>query len=72
MLGRAVAGQIVQALGLAPKKPKKKLVPSHGVDELLSFGMSAAARYFSVSSTVIAQRTRKTYEKNEDRENANA
>lgn len=72
MLGRAVAGQIIQALGLAPKKPKKKLVPGQGGGELLSFGMSAAARYFSVSSTVIAQRTRKTYEKKEDRENASA
>lgn len=71
-LGRAVAGQIIQALGLTPKKPKKKIVPCHGADKLLSFGMSAAASYFSVSSTVIAQRTRKTYEKNEDGETVSA
>lgn len=72
MLGRAVAGQIVQALGLTPKKPKKKLVLNQRAYELLSFGMSAAAKYFRVSSTVIAQRTRKTYEKNEDRGIASA
>ncbi len=67
MLGRAVAGQIVQVLALMPQKPKNKLVPGQGRDELLSFDMSAAARYFNVSSTVIAQRTRKVSKKNEDR-----
>lgn len=72
MLGRAVAGRIVQALGLTPKKPTKKLVPGQGADGLLSFGMSAAAKYFSVSSTVIAQRTRKACKKNEGEETASA
>lgn len=73
MLGRAVAGQIIQALGLAPRKPSEKLVPGLGKHKLLlSFDMSTAAKYFSVSSKVIAQRTRKTYEKTEDRESASA
>lgn len=63
MLGRAVARQIVHALGLAPKKPKKSQTQRLGVNELLTFDMKAAARYFSVSSTVIAQRTRKIYDK---------
>jgi len=68
MLGRAVASQIVLALGLAPTKPKKKLVTDQRADELLCFGMSEAAKYYSVSSTVIAQRTRKIYEKDHSRE----
>jgi len=65
LLGRAVAAQVVKALDLKPTKPRKILVPGQREDELLTFDMSAAASYFSVPSTVIAQRTRKTYEKNE-------
>lgn len=68
LLGRAVAGQIVQALGCIPVKPKKKLVPGHRNNELLTFDMSSAANYFSVPATVIAQRTRKTYERATNRE----
>lgn len=68
LLGRAVAKQIVQALGLTPKKPKVKLVPGQGHDELLSFDMSTAAKYFDVPSTVIGQRTRKPIVQNTKRE----
>lgn len=68
LLGRAVAKQIVQALGLTPKKPKVKLVPGQGHDELLSFDMSTAAKYFDVPSTVIGQRTRKPIVQNSKRE----
>ena len=48
LLGRAVAGQIVKALGITPKKPKKKIVLADRSEQLLSFDMGAAAKYFSV------------------------
>lgn len=63
LLGRAVAAEIVRSLGIAPKKPRVKVIPGHGSEELLSFGMSTAAVHFNVSAKVIAQRTRKVYEK---------
>lgn len=69
-LGRAVAGQIVKALGVKPKKPTEILTMGHGDEKLLSLDMSKAAAYFSVSASVIAQRTRKTYDKKEDGEAA--
>ncbi len=72
LLGRAVAKQIVQALGLTPKKPKVKLMPGQGRDELLSFDMSTAAKYFHVSATVIGQRTRKPFVNNSKRESVSA
>ena len=40
----------------------------NGDEKLLRLDMSKAASYFSVSASVIAQRTRKTYDKKEDRE----
>jgi DNA (cytosine-5)-methyltransferase 1 len=58
-LGRAVARQVIQSLGLTPKKPTKQLALS-AADALLSFDMSTAARYYRVPTTVIAQRTRKS------------
>lgn len=58
LLGRAVASQIVKALGTEPKRPKVKLVPIS--EKLLSFDMKTAAYYYRVPTTVIAQRTRKT------------
>lgn len=66
LLGRAVAGQIVKALGIKPKKPKAKL--GMGTEKLLSFDMSAAASYYQVPTTVIAQRTRKTYPTKDERD----
>lgn len=59
-LGRAVAAQIVQALGIKPTKPTKTIVLGDG-KELLNFDMGKAASYYSVPASVIAQRTRKTY-----------
>ncbi len=57
LLGRAVASEIVAALGTKPFKPDVVLRP--GNDALLSFDMSEAANFFKVSADVIAQRTRK-------------
>lgn len=71
LLGRAVAGQIVQALGVKPSKPSETVALRNG-EELLNFDMSKAASYYSVSASVIAQRTRKTYGKEKDGEAANA
>ena len=57
LLGRAVAGQIMSALGLRATKPKQAI--ALGMDSLLSCDMSQAARYFEVARDVIAQRQRK-------------
>jgi DNA (cytosine-5)-methyltransferase 1 len=66
LLARAVAGQIVKALGVKPNKPTGILAMGNGDEKLLNFDMSKAANYFSVPASVIAQRTRKTYEKKEE------
>jgi DNA (cytosine-5)-methyltransferase 1 len=63
LLARAVAQQIVLALGAVPKKPEGILIPGHGQTHLLAMEMSSAARYFQVSSKVIAQRLRKPSER---------
>lgn len=68
LLGRAVAKQIVQALEVHPKKPTRTLDLEEGAERLLSFDMKKAASYYRVPTTVIAQRTRKSAEKNEERE----
>lgn len=57
LLGRAVGSEIVKALGMSPKKPKKILQP--GDEGFLRFDMSQAASYFGVCRTVIPQRNRK-------------
>jgi len=57
LLGRAVASEIIKALGLKPRKPKA-LLQSGDVD-LLSIGMGTASLYFQVPRNTIAQRTRK-------------
>lgn len=58
LLGRAVAGSIMQALGEKPKKPRKTL--ELNAAEFLYMDMGDAARYFGVPHNTIAQRTRKT------------
>ncbi|MEI8325630.1 MAG: DNA cytosine methyltransferase [Betaproteobacteria bacterium] len=58
LLGRAVAAQVMAALGMQPKKPIEILQPS--ADHLLSWQMWQASQYFGVAKNVIAQRTRKT------------
>lgn len=45
-LGRAVAGEIVRALGVDPKRPRRTL--DLGSVDLLYMGMSEAARHFGV------------------------
>lgn len=57
LLGRAVASEIIKALGLKPRKPMA-LLQSGGVN-LLSVGMGTASLYFQVSRNTIAQRIRK-------------
>ncbi len=56
MLARAVASQVIKALGVKPQKPKEKI--ELGDESLLSFNMSDASKYFGVSKSVIPQRTR--------------
>jgi DNA (cytosine-5)-methyltransferase 1 len=58
LLGRAVATEIIRALGVNPSKPAKVL--QLGVLELLRLDMSNAAQYFGVPNDTIAQRDRKT------------
>jgi DNA (cytosine-5)-methyltransferase 1 len=58
LLGRAVATEIIKALGINPSKPAK--VRPLGDTELLRFDMSRAAQYFGVPNDTIAQSDRKT------------
>ena len=58
MLGRAVAAQIIRALGVTSAKPN--MVLQLGEPKLLAFQMWHASQHFGVSKNVIAQRTRKT------------
>lgn len=57
LLGRAVAREIMKAIGTAPTKPDEIVTP--GSEELLEYDMRNAASYFGVPHTVIAQRQRK-------------
>jgi DNA (cytosine-5)-methyltransferase 1 len=56
LLGRAVAGEVMRALGQKPSKPARKLTLLS--DELASLTMKDAAAHFGVSSAVIAPRRR--------------
>ncbi|MDR3281308.1 MAG: DNA cytosine methyltransferase [Synergistaceae bacterium] len=56
-LGRAVAAQIIEAIGIIPIKPERILDLRD--ETLLSFDMSAAAKYFGVAANVVPQRKRK-------------
>ena len=57
LLGRAVAGAIIRALGIDPSKPKSAITP--GDSTLLYFNMRQASDHFGVPASVIGQRTRK-------------
>ena len=57
LLARAVAASVLDALGVAPRKPQETLAPGDGF--LLRMTMADAAKFFAVSRTVIAQRIRK-------------
>lgn len=70
LLARAVAGEIMKALGVVPAKPTFILTPGH--PELLTYDMGAAARRFHVPRNVIAQRTRKTIDESFESEFAYA
>jgi DNA (cytosine-5)-methyltransferase 1 len=59
LLGRAVASQIMAALGLSPEKPKRIL--QMGDERLLTFQMWHASQHFGVAKNVIAQRTRRQF-----------
>jgi DNA (cytosine-5)-methyltransferase 1 len=57
LLGRAVAREVIHALGVTPSTPTTALNLSE--DFLLKLNMGAAAKYFHVSPKVIGQRLRK-------------
>lgn len=57
LLGRAVAGEIIKALGFKPRKPKEVVLPGNA--ELLTLDMSSASLHFRVPRNTIAQRLRK-------------
>lgn len=56
LLARAVAGEIVKALGIKPTAPKTIL--ELGDESLVSLTMAEAAKHFGVSQNVIAKRVR--------------
>jgi DNA (cytosine-5)-methyltransferase 1 len=56
LLGRAVAFQIIKALGVKPEKPRRIL--QLGPTNLLNLDMGNAARHFEVPKDTIAQRWR--------------
>lgn len=56
LLGRAVATQVVAAMGLEPVKPAESLY--QGEESLLHMTVSTASRYFGVSSQVVGRRLR--------------
>ncbi len=60
LLGRAVAGEILKALGGIAEKPEQPLLLGQGNEGLLNFDMSEAAAYFGVPANTIARRTRDT------------
>lgn len=60
LLGRAVAAEVLRALGVSPKRPTASIPP--GPPSLLRFNMRQAARHFDVPASIIGQRTRKTKE----------
>lgn len=64
LLARAVAGQIICALGVTPTKPKDCM--TLGDESFLQLNMTKAAQYFNVPKDVIGTRTRLS-----DKENAN-
>jgi len=58
LLAKAVAAEIVRALGVVPAKPKTKF--SLGDENLLQLKMSQAAQFYGVPAHVIEPRTRQT------------
>lgn len=58
LLGRAVANEVIKALGISPMKPSVVIELTN--EHLLNLNMASAAKHFNVPSTVIGQRLRKT------------
>ena len=58
MLARAVASQVIEALGIVPEKPSDVL--ELGPESLLQMVPAAAARYYGVSDAVMGKRLRAT------------
>lgn len=56
LLGRAVAGQVIQAMGIVAAKPSDVL--ELGPESLLQMVPAAAARYYGVSDGVVGRRLR--------------
>ena len=57
LLAKAVATEIIRALGVTPFKPETQM--KLGEESLLRLNMSQAAKYYGVCANVIEQRTRK-------------
>lgn len=57
LLGRAVASEVIERLGIELQKPK--VAVRQGNVDLLNFDMGAASQYFQVPRNTIAQRSRK-------------
>jgi DNA (cytosine-5)-methyltransferase 1 len=55
-LGRAIAAELIRALGITPQKPSSPL--PLGQESLLSMTVTEAARYYRVSSSVVGKRLR--------------
>lgn len=58
LLARAVASELMKALGLSPAVPTATI--QQGAEHLLGLNMAEAARLFNVSHKVIGQRLRKS------------
>jgi DNA (cytosine-5)-methyltransferase 1 len=58
LLGRAVAAQVMAALGLPPQRPRKAL--ALGTEAALNFTMAEAVRHFGLNGSPIANRLRPT------------
>jgi DNA (cytosine-5)-methyltransferase 1 len=56
LLARAVAAEVIRALGTKPRRPAKKIHLEH--EALLRFGMVEACKYYGVPFGVIPQRKR--------------
>ncbi len=56
LLGRAVASQVIRAMGISPVTPEELL--ALGSERLLSMTITEASRHYSVSNTVVGRRLR--------------
>ncbi|EAZ92160.1 DNA cytosine methyltransferase [Crocosphaera chwakensis] len=59
LLAKAIAQEVIKVLEISPIKPMTKYKLEN--EEILSFNISQAAKYYNVSPDVIGKRTRKKY-----------